>query len=590
MTQNPKIYQINKNHLQLRKKTDTKSIIETIIVSYQRKLGIKKSQSNLDINSFKRDDVLYYLYIYNTEETTSKWQGFLPDELTGESDFTQQQISLLLFAETPIELYCIVGGHAYKMIVPFINQSFGLNTYARIMQPEADQLSSIRSRGITGYRAGMSEQFRDNYRIIDFIKFGKIPKEIDLILSADTSILHFGFLQSKSRDLIQIRVSKSFKIKKAVNFEKLHEIFKELDTISELAPSDYLSSYKEIQDEDFIENTLRPELIKLIFNDIQGLGRRNNPTIRRFEHDFCNPNDIEGFYEADSYDLKELTEKKGYVTFENVSDRRWIYDTVLRRAVSKHGENDQFNFMVYLQGVRVTCIKNKKATVGSSFLFHITTEFTLRKKPYFLVDTNWYNLKNSFVHDLKTSAVHVLKTYKAPENIIFLPWNKDEVSTEGEYNLKYDQHDNYFVIDTIIVDGLELCDILFYDDNTLYLIHVKYGFGSKLRELHNQINISARRLKDVLGTPDKSILTKVYKQLLSKDRSTNGLDIDEFVGLFNKKIVFVLAFTSHLKDDLLVEENIDQFSSNIAKFSLVQCSSDLRADYFDLLTHQIKRN
>ena len=57
-----------------------------------------------------------------------------------------------------------------------------------------------------------------------------------------------------------------------------------------------------------------------------------------------------------------------------------------------------------------------------------------------------------------------------------------------------------------LADGLELCDIMYYDDNNLYLIHVKYGFQSKIRELTNQITISARRLRETLGTKDKLIL------------------------------------------------------------------------------------
>lgn len=590
MTQNPKIYQINRNHIDLKNKVDTESIIKTIISTYHKKLKLKNAPSELNLNHSEKDSISYYLYLFNTDEIISDWQDFLPEELTQNSDFTQQQLSLILFAQTPIELYCVIGGNAYRMVVPFINHSFGLNTYSRIMKPESDQLSSIKSRGITGYRAGLSEQFRDNYRIIDFIKFGKIPKEINLILSSDTSSLHFSFLQGKPEETLQIGVGKSFKIKKSVDFDKLHQIFSELDVISELAPSDYLSSYKEIDDQQFIREFLYPELITNIFNDIQGLGRRNNPNIRRFEHDFCNPNDIEQFYEADSYDLKEKTENKGYKTFKSVTNRREIYDSVLARAVELYGENDRFNFMVFLQGARVTCIKNNKATIGASFLFHITTELNVRNRPYFLVDTKWYNLRNSFVQDLRTSALHILKTYKAPSEVLNIPWDKQIISKEGDYNLQYNGQGNYFVLDTIIVDGLELCDILYYTDDTLYLVHVKYGFESKMRELHNQINISARRLKDVLGTSDKSLLEKIYNKLVEKGLSTNSLSISEFIKLFDRRIVFVLAFTSHLKEDLLVEDNIDRFTSNIAKFSLVQCSSDLRADYFDLVVHQIRRS
>jgi uncharacterized protein (TIGR04141 family) len=589
MTQNPKIYRIDRNHRLLKGIVSTEEKIKKIIISHYQKLGLNPNKASLSIKSFTKDEVIYYLYHYNTNETISDWHEFLPDELTEGADFKQQQLSLLLFAETKIDIYCIIGGLAYQMIIPFIDHSFGLNTYSRIMKPEFDQLASIKSRGITGLRAGINELFRDNYKIIDFIKFGKIPQEIHLTLSTEITDLHFSFLKSKPSELVQIYVGKGFKIKKPVDFENLHKIILELNTISELAPSDYLSSYKEIRDNKFIDDFLKAELINKIYNDIGGLGKRENPSLSRFEHDFCNPNDMEKFYEADSYHLKELTSKKGYNIFKIVNDRREIYDSVLQRAVELYGDNDRFNFMVYLQGVRVTCVQNNKATIGSNFLFHITTEFTINDKPYFLVDTKWYNLRNSFVSDLKTNAVHILKTYKASDHILYLPWDKGEISREGEYNLKYNGINNYFVIDTIIVDGLELCDLIYYDNNTLYLIHVKYGFSSKIRELNNQINISARRLKDVLGTNEKSILVKIYDQLIEKNRFHNNLSLEEFLKLFEKRIVFIMAFTSHLKDDILIEDNIEKFDSNIARFSLVQCSSELRSNYFDMLTYQIKR-
>lgn len=589
MNQNPKIYRINREHHLLTEITKPEIIIKKIINTFYEKLGFKKNEQNLSLKSFIKDGVEYFLYLFNTNETTSDWLEFLPNELTEDSDFKQQQLSLLLFAKTNIDIYCIIGGHAYQMIVPFIDHSFGLNTYSRIMKPETDELTSIKSRGIAGKRAGLNEQFRENYRIIDFIKFGKIPQEIHVTLSQEISNLHFSFLQTKVNEQIQIFVSKGFKVKKAVDFDNLHKIMLELDTISELVASDYLSSYKEIQDEKFINEFLKPGLITRIFNDISGLGKRDNPSIKKFGHDFCNPNNIEKFYEADSYQLKEKKENNYYSTFAEVYSRKEIYDTVLKRAVQLHGNNDQFNFMVYLQGVRVSCIQNNSTTISSNFLFHISTEFSIDKRPYFLVDTKWYNLRDTFIQDLKISATHILRTYKAPSNILYQTWNKDIISRESDYNLKYDGINNYIVIDTIIVDGFELCDILYYDESAIYLVHVKYGFDSKMREINNQISISARRLKDILGANNTTPLEKIYNQLLAKERSFNNLTKEEFVALFKKRIVFVLAFTSHLAEDLTVEENIEKFESNIAKFSLVQCSSELRSNYFDLMTHQIRR-
>lgn len=587
VTQTPKIYRIDKSHRELEGLTLSVDIIEKIINTSYNKLGYTTTFDPSSLQHITKDDITYYLHLFRANDIESDWKEFLPHELTLNQDFNQQKLSLILFAESEQELFCIIGGNSYQIIVPFIDHSFGLNTYARIMNPSEDELASIKSRGLTGSRAGINEQFRDNYRIIDFIKFGKLPQEIHLKISSEATDLYFDFLKKNNDERLQIFVGKSFKIKKSVDFDSLHRILLEFRYIMELEASDYLSSYKEIKDHSYINDTLRPLLITSLYNDAGVLGRSD---ARRFEHDFCNPNDIERFYEADEYRLKEKSEKGGYVTFNTVHDRSEIYDSVLRRAVEIHGTNDRFNFMVYLQGVRVTCYLNNEKTIGSSFLFHITSEFSISNQPYFLVDTKWYKLRDSFIDDLRTNTLHILRTYKAPENILINSWNKEVISREGDYNLLYDDMTGYIVIDTVIVDGVELCDILYYDSQNVYLIHVKYGFSSSMRELSNQVMISARRLREALASESKDLLVRLYNKLVSKERNIDSLTQDEFLSLFTeRKINYIIAFSSQLSDDLLIEDNIERYESNIARFSLIQCSGEMRANYYDLFSHQIRR-
>lgn len=589
MTQNPKIYKIDKSQRLLRGIGSVENIIGKILNTSFQKLGYKDVFDVKNLKRIIKDEFEYFLYLFNTNEVKSDWEEFLPKDLTKDGDFTQQKLSLILFVNTEHHLYCLIGGNAYQLIIPFLDHSFGLNTYARIMRPTEDELLSIKSRGITGARAGLNEQFRDDYRIIDFIKFGKIPQQIILRLSDEISDYHFDFIKSKPSDRIQISVNKGIKIKKRINFKTIHKIIQELNYISELVPSDYLSSYKEITDNDYIHNELYTELTRKIFNDTENLGRSKLDLQNRFEYDLSNPNNIEKFYEADEYKLKEKTEEGGYRVFKIVEDKNEIYNEVLKRGIELHGRNNLFMFRAFLMGARITCYQNKKKTVSSGFIFHISTEFTHKNKSVFLVDTKWYHLRNSFLEDLKINTQHILKSYPASQNILHLPWNKNITRTEGEYNLMYNELPNYIVIDTIIAENLELCDVLYYDDNNLYLVHVKYGFESKIRELTNQILISARRLREAIGTENRELIETIYNKLIQKGINVNNLSLDEFKSLFDKPIKYILAFTSHLKGDLKVEDNIDTFTSNIARFSLVQCSGEMRANYYDLLTHQIKR-
>ncbi|MBS9767057.1 MAG: TIGR04141 family sporadically distributed protein [Flavobacteriaceae bacterium] len=399
---------------------------------------------------------------------------------------------------------------------------------------------------------------------------------------------NFHFIKNNKNDRIQIFIGKPFQIKRSINFNELDKVIEKIDNILKLTPSDYLSSYEEITDDKIIKDELYPELINRIYNDTENLHKRDKYSNTTFEHDFCNPNNIQKFYEADYYVLKEKT-KKSYKIFKKVTDRNLIYDAVLQRGVELFGQNDKFQLMVFLQGVRITAHQNKEKTIGSSFLFHISTEIIVENKPYFLIDTKWYHLRDTFIKDLEKNTKHILKTYNTSDKILPLKWDKKKLRKEKDYNLQYNKLNNYIVIDTIITDGLELCDVLHYDKNNLYLIHIKYGFKSEIRELTNQITISARRLKETLGTKDKLFLTKIYNNLVDKGYDVDNLSLEDFKKLFEKKIIYIMAFTSHLSKDLKVVDNIEKFTSNIARYSLIQCSGEMRAYYYDMQTFQIMR-
>lgn len=589
MTQNPTIYRINRRHRLLKHFSNTLALIRYILVSSPI-TRIDPAEIDKRITSYDSEKHRYYLFIDNSDEVISDWQKFLPNNLTLNRDFTQKLLSLILFVETDRDLLVVIGGNAFRIVLPFIDESYGLTTYSRIMLRDQDELVSIRSRGITGNRVGMNEQFRRNFRIMDFIRFGKFPVEIHLKLSKTNTNTYFKFLKSKQSERIHVTVNKGFKVKKAIDFNALDSLITELGYIQELAPSDYLSSYEEVTDKGFIKDQLYPLLIQQLYDDIPRINRAVDEFQPGFEFDFCDPNNIEKFYEADYYYLKEKTKEGGHRQFGRVDNKDEIYEQVMKHALTTVGENDKFQLMVYLQGVRVNGYHNEVKTVGSAFLFHFNAEFHLDGTPYFYIDTKWFKLRDAFIKELMTDALHIFRANKPPKVILDLPWDKTIFSTEGEYNLSYKNREGYLVMDTFTPDGIELCDIIYYDEDNIYLIHVKYGFGGQIRELTNQILLSARRLKEDLGTNEKKWLGKVYK-LASSTGNIRGLSPEEFKKLFlTRKISYILAFTSHLKEDLVVEENIERFKSNIARFSLIQCSSDMRQNYFELYVSQIRKN
>ncbi len=140
MTQNPKIYRIDMEHRLLKNFPTSELVIQKILNTSFSKLGIKSTFESKNLNTIKKDDLIYYLYLYNSDEIVSDWKEFLPKDLSANRIFKQQKLSLILFIESEFNLFCVIGGNAYQIILPFIDQSFGLNIYARIINANSSDI------------------------------------------------------------------------------------------------------------------------------------------------------------------------------------------------------------------------------------------------------------------------------------------------------------------------------------------------------------------------------------------------------------------------------------------------------------------
>lgn len=55
---------------------------------------------------------------------------------------------------------------------------------------------------------------------------------------------------------------------------------------------------------------------------------------------------------------------------------------------------------------------------------------------------------------------------------------------------------NTLVFDTVTPENIEACDILKWDDEFVYVIHVKKGFDTSMRDLAAQVSITAKRIRN----------------------------------------------------------------------------------------------
>ena len=197
-------------------------------------------------------------------------------------------------------------------------------------------------------------------------------------------------------------------------------------------------------------------------------------------------------------------------------------------------------------------------------------------KKYFRVDGNWYFLDNKFLDRVNKDAVSTYTQNELSEDLLN-KWQKGW--DEDTYNLSHTKA-NYFVLDKLLLkDNIELCDILIYQNKTLYFVHVKNGFTTQMRNLYIQVVLSAKRLNNDLFN---NVGSSFFVKTLEKYNKKHGKNID-VQDLYNKilnneiAVEFVMAYNNYSYVGNQPVDKIELSDSNIAKYSLVQTVREIRS-------------
>lgn len=239
--------------------------------------------------------------------------------------------------------------------------------------------------------------------------------------------------------------------------------------------------------------------------------------------------------------------------------------------------------------------KNNSGVIQTEDLLrnHFYTEIPHKGKSYFLTDSEWFEIKASFTNKLNEQCQDFINDNTS--TISLSSWNPNKES-ENDFNAKHIGKNNFLVFDKFTPENIEACDILHWNQNNVYFIHVKSGFGNSMRDLTHQIFIAARRIKEDIKSGYNYLgnlydLVKNNQGISSysknaKNQLTN-IKKSDFVDLFKtRKPVFVLAVVDTSKKNRSLKK-VDDFSSNIAKFSLHELVKNMRNLAVDFEIYEI---
>jgi len=572
---NLKIYLINKKFFLLKGKNNHE-IIESIRDHHKR--GLHAEDADFEVvkpalNYHPEEEFEFYTYCYNQPKDQNHWLLFLPDELGKNQNFDIIEFSFVLFIIHNSNIYCTVGGSGFSVIQTFIDTNFGIDFYQHFAKPEEDILLKVSTRGVASNISQKDNTYTYDQRISESLEYSEIPKRMKILVREDLKKGIFSRYNLQSNKTI-MEVGSYFALRKKLNFGELKQLIKDIHNIR-LDKSNYtqLTLFSKIDDDNLtreLDNGLKEKIADdiILHNTPQELHRLKEGII-----EVINPKKLEKFYECDQFKVRfRKTWSKNDRIVNDKSDLYFECTEHIFNSLNQITDKNEIKGKLYDLDV-IGAVGEKNETFGN-FYSHIVCERMYLGKKYFRIDAKWYYLENKFLERINKDAINTYRLNELSENLLN-GWQRGW--EEEDYNQSHTQ-DNYFVLDKIIRDNIELCDILIQKNKTLYFVHVKNGFTTQMRNLYIQVVLSAKRLNNDLFN---NVGSSYFVKTLEKYNSDNNAKIDA-KDLYQKimdddiKVVFVMAYNNYSYAGNSPDDKIDLSNSNIAKYSLVQTVREMR--------------
>lgn len=574
---NLKIFLIDKTYYEFKELKSTQEKIELIKNNHLKKLRAKHDLDELTslnetLTHSVEKDFEFWSYSYNQPKNQYYWKLFLPNNLTDKHNFEVIEFSYVLFIKYKSEIYCVIGGSGMSVIKKFIDPNFGIDLYQHFAKPTEDVLIELNSRGIASNISQKRHTFNLNQTISETLEYSDIPTKIKIILREEVKKTLFKKYDLGS-DKSLLEIGAYFYLRKSLNFKELMELIKDIHSIKTNGNYTELTLFKNIKNENLITE-LDKILQNKIIDDIISHSSVNRKNIQQDVLEIVHPTKLERFYECDNFIIKKKYSRgKSDIEIKNRSDLYFECTKHINENTEKLNERFEIGKKLYTTSI-IGRIKEKEITYAT-FYSHITAEIDYLDKKYFRIDAHWYYLQDKFVELMNIDAIDFYNKYHLDEKIL----NKWEPKkNEDYYNLSHSGK-GYYVLDKVIKENIELCDILIVKDDKAYFVHVKNGFNTKMRELYIQVILSAKRLSNDLKNNKGSKYLKNTLDYYNERKPKNKIDTKDFIDRINKKeiqIIFVMAFKNNYYKDKKTIEKIELSKSNIAKYSMVRTVKEMQ--------------
>lgn len=467
-----------------------------------------------------------------------------------------ESTSYILFTIVDNKIYAMTGGRGANYISKFIEKNYGLYLIPKIVDKNNPIIRKVVENNITGNNLS-TERITKNVTSVSMEdSLGSIYRELNIQVSKEIA-KKLGVSGIEDNKQISISSGDSVIIRKSISLEELKVILKTLSKLEEKEDNFILNYFVPIRKKGIKLSYLKDIMIRSILNN----------ELDKFQ---LVSDDISQYYFTSSkYILTKENEsilvKTSPIEFKDIidtlmDDKGRLYKTRIEEALYQYelGTMDENGETVIVPDKIINllrgCIEDENYC-------------------YYLLNGTWYVFEEHFFNKLDEKYKLLYDNIQTESEKVVEKFNlTKEANNEDMYNGMFIEDRKIITVYKHEIKFIELADLIFYDDDNIYLMCNKGEFnGEHVRDLENQINTSSKMIELVLRN-DKNLIKQYYNDLNEKEKEK--IQQDDFLKLFNKQIVFIAGFSKNYKR---------QTRSPYAKYLLCELEKNLKNSGFNLL-------
>ena len=517
--------------LNLQEGLNVKDICDKIITYIKN--YVKKGPNKIVIACYEEFKVIYIkstrtpIWKNIIEGMISKGKIIEDDDKIGK--IKNENTSYILFYIVENNIYAMTGGRGSNYVSKFIEKNFGLYLIPKLIDKNYPIIKRVAENNLTGNNLSTQRITKNITSVSMEESLGSIYRELSIQISKEIA-KEFGIKEDEGEKTIGVSSGDSIIIRKSMCIEELKIILEKLNKIQKKKDRFILNYFVPVKKKRIKESTLKELMTRMIkegnYKDFEILS-----------------DSIEEYYFA-SYEYKIESEGR-----EILKKQTPIKMEDLVECIKQESEELYINKIneILMKSEIETIDSNGKTIIPKTKIYNLIRGCIEDEKGcYYLINGTWYVFEEHYFKMLTSQYQGLYSENEEISNKIILKYRLvKKCKNEDDYNDMFKNNLNIIKGHRNLIGQIELADLIYWDDENLYLMCNKGSFnGEHVRDLQNQIYTSSKMLQSI-KINDRSMLEEYYEKL-NKNEKEKISKVD-FLKLFNKNIYYIAGFSSGFK-------------------------------------------